>query len=204
MISRRTVILWPNPRREGRADRASKSSRDDRAAERTMLTREEESTMAIGFSHVGLATHDMESSIEFYEGVLGFRRVAEQRTRVKEGGTVRLTYFDTGDAQFIVFMESKGVKAIPSDFDTGINRSLGVPAGMYHFAFRARSPEDLEERRRTLENAGVVVSETVDHGYAKSIFFRDPNDLQLEFCYQVRPFQESDLHQEPEVSVATD
>jgi catechol-2,3-dioxygenase len=74
---------------------------------------------------------------------------------------------------------------------------------MYHFAFKARSLEDLEERRQALENAGVEVSATVDHGYAKSIFFRDPNDLQLEFCYQVRPFQESDLYQEPLVSVAT-
>jgi catechol 2,3-dioxygenase-like lactoylglutathione lyase family enzyme len=160
--------------------------------------------MANGFSHVGLASHDMESTIRFYENVLGFPRVAEQRTRVKEGGTVRLTYFDTGDEQFIVFMESRGVKAIPADFDTSINRSLGVPAGMYHFAFRARSQEELDERRRTLEHAGVTVSETVDHGYAKSIFFRDPNDLQLEFCYQARPFEESDLYQAPEVSVATD
>jgi catechol 2,3-dioxygenase-like lactoylglutathione lyase family enzyme len=146
----------------------------------------------------------MEATIAFYEGVLGFRRVAEQRTRVKGGGTVRLTYLDAGDEQFIVFMESLGVNGIPDDFDTSVNRTLGLPPGMYHFAFKAASVEDLDRRRRVLEQAGVHVSDTVDHGYAKSIFFRDPNDLQLEFCYQVRPFQESDLDQEPEVSVATD
>lgn len=155
-----------------------------------------------GFSHVGLATHDMEATIACYEGVLGFRRVSEQRTRVKEGGTVRLTYFDVGEAQFIVFMESRGVDGIPDAFDTGINSRLGVPPGLYHFAFKAHSIEDLEGRRRALERAGVEVSATVDHGYAKSIFFRDPNDLQIEFTFQLRPFQESDLHQAPEVSVA--
>jgi catechol 2,3-dioxygenase-like lactoylglutathione lyase family enzyme len=159
--------------------------------------------MGIGYSHVGLATHDMDATIAFYQGVMGFRRVAEQRTRVKEGGTVRLTYFDAGGEQFIVFMESRGVDGIPNDFDTGINRALGVPLGMYHFAFKAGSDVELDERRQALERAGVEVSATVDHGYARSIFFRDPNDLQVEFCYQVRPFQESDLHQEPVVRVAT-
>jgi catechol 2,3-dioxygenase-like lactoylglutathione lyase family enzyme len=159
--------------------------------------------MGIGYSHIGLATHDIDATIAFYEGVLGFRRVAEQRTLVREGGTVRLTYFDAGAEEFIVFMESRGVDGIPDQFDTGINRTLGVPLGMYHFAFKAGSEEDLEQRRRALERAGIEVSATVDHGYAKSIFFRDPNDLQLEFCYQVRPFEESDLYQEPVVSVAT-
>jgi catechol 2,3-dioxygenase-like lactoylglutathione lyase family enzyme len=160
--------------------------------------------MGIGYSHVGLGTHDMEATLRFYEGLLGFKRVAEQRTRVTTGGTVRLTYLDAGDDQFIVFMESRDVEGIANDYDTGINRTLGVPLGMYHFAFKAQSVEDLSERRRTLEAAGVEVSETIDHGYAKSIFFRDPNDLQLEFCYQVRPFQESDLYQAPEVSGASD
>jgi catechol 2,3-dioxygenase-like lactoylglutathione lyase family enzyme len=159
--------------------------------------------MGLGYSHIGLGTHDMAATIAFYEGVLGFRVVAEQRTRVTDGGTVRLTYFDAGGEQFIVFMESRGVHGVPEDFDTGINRTLGVPLGLYHFAFKASSEEDLNARREALERAGVEVSETIDHGYAKSLFFRDPNDLQLEFCWQVRPFQESDLYQEPEVSVAT-
>jgi catechol 2,3-dioxygenase-like lactoylglutathione lyase family enzyme len=158
----------------------------------------------MGYSHLGLATHDMEATIKFYQGLLGFRVVAEQRTRVTNGGTVRLTYLDAGGEQFIVFMESLDVDGIPNDFDTSINRPLGVPLGMYHFAFKAQSMEDLDQRRRVLEEAGVEVSATVDHGYAQSIFFRDPNDLQLEFCYQVRPFQESDLYQAPEVSIAVD
>lgn len=160
--------------------------------------------MRTGFSHVGLGTHDMDATIRFYEGILGFRRVAEQRTRVREGGSVRLVYFDIGGAQFIVFMESRGVNGIPEDYDTGINRRLGVPAGMYHFALKATSAQDLDAWRQVLERAGIEVSETVDHGYARSIFFRDPNDLQLEFCHQVRPFEEADLHQAPDVSVAVD
>jgi catechol 2,3-dioxygenase-like lactoylglutathione lyase family enzyme len=173
------------------------SSRIDGRAE------QQRGTMGAGYSHVGLGTHDMAATIAFYEGVLGFRVVAEQRTRVTDGGAVRLTYFDAGGEQFIVFMECRGVDGIPGDFDTGINRALGVPLGLYHLAFKATSEDDLDGRRQTLERAGVEVSETIDHGYAKSIFFRDPNDLQLEFCWQVRPFEEADLYQEPVVSVAT-
>lgn len=160
--------------------------------------------MGDGYSHVGLGTHDMEATIAFYEGILGFRRVAEQRMRVRASGSVRMVYFDAGADQFIVFMESRGVEGIPEDYDTSINRRLGVPKGMYHFAFRAVSAEDLDAKRQVLESAGIEVSDTVDHGYARSIFFRDPNDLQLEFCHQVRPFEEADLHQAPEVNVAVD
>ena len=30
--------------------------------------------------------------------------------------------------------------------------------------------------------AGVDVTDVVDHGWCKSIYFRDPNKLQLEYC----------------------
>ncbi|MGC2193348.1 MAG: VOC family protein [Terriglobales bacterium] len=155
-----------------------------------------------GYSHVGVSTHKMDATIQFYESVLGFRHVVEDVTRVKSGGTLRMVYFDLGDSQFIVFMESKNVPGIPEDYDTGINGALGLPRGMYHFAFKVPSLAELESRRRILETQGVEVSDTIDLGYAKAIFFFDPNGIQLEFCCQLRPFSESDLHQQSEVSVA--
>lgn len=158
--------------------------------------------MNSGFSHVGVSTHDMEATIQFYEGVLGFPRAAEDRIRIVEGGTLRHVFFDVGDGQCIAFIQANGVPGIPADYDTGINRGLGVPHAMYHFALRASTLDELEARRKTLEERGVAVSPIVDLGSGRSIFFRDPNDITLEFCCQLRPFNEDDLHGEFETSVA--
>lgn len=158
---------------------------------------------AHGFSHVGVSTHQMDATIEFYKKVLGFPPVVEDLTRVTSGGTIRMVYFDVGDDQFIVFMEPKSVPGIPAGYDTSINGALGVPRGMYHFSFKVPTLEDLELRRQSLESQGLDVSATVDLGYAKAIFFFDPNGIQLEFCCQTRPFNETDLHQQSQVSVAS-
>ena len=158
--------------------------------------------MSLGFAHVGLATHDMSATIAFYEGLLGFRRVADIQNYVHGGGVVRMVYFECGEEQFLVFMECKGVEGIPPNFDTGINGALGVPSGLYHFAFKVPSAEALEAKKAELTRCSLEVSETVDHGYARSIFLRDPNNLQVEFCCMMRPFRPGDLHQEAEVEVA--
>jgi catechol 2,3-dioxygenase-like lactoylglutathione lyase family enzyme len=160
--------------------------------------------MPHGFAHLALATHDMAATIDFYESKLGFRRVADIQNHVQGGGVVRMVYFECGEEQFLVFMECKGVANIPDDFDTGINGPLGVPAGLYHFAFKVKSPEELEQKKAALTGLGLEISKTVDHGYAKSIFLRDPNDLQIEFTCMTRPFGPSDLQQETQVQVATE
>jgi catechol 2,3-dioxygenase-like lactoylglutathione lyase family enzyme len=144
----------------------------------------------------------MESTIRFYEDVLGFRRLADNLMRITEGGTVRMVYLDVGDGQYIVFQESKGVQGIPTEYDAGINGALGLPKGMYHYAFRVSSLDGLEARRSEIANLGIEVSPIVDLGHAKSIFLFDPNEIQIEICCQTREFVESDLHQESEGSVA--
>jgi catechol 2,3-dioxygenase-like lactoylglutathione lyase family enzyme len=158
--------------------------------------------MPHGFAHLGLATHDMAATIAFYEDMLGFARVADIQNHVEGGGVVRMVYFECGQEQFLVFMECSGVEGISDDFDTGINGALRVPAGLYHFAFKVESVEALEEKKAALSSLGVDVSTAVDHGYARSIYLRDPNNLQLEFCCMTRPFQRSDLHREVQVQIA--
>ena len=64
------------------------------------------------------------------------------------------------------------------------------------------SQQEQEARRKHLEDRGVDVSTIIDLDSAKSIFFADPNDIQLEFCCHVRPFDESDLRRASEASVA--
>jgi len=135
-----------------------------------------------GMHHVGLATHDMESTLEFYEDVLGFPAVVCETIELEDGGAIRHAFFDVGEGELIAFMEANNVSGVASDFDTGINRGLGTGSGMYHFAFKVDNPNELTKKRNDLEEKGIAVRGIVDHGWCQSIYFRDPNFVQLEFC----------------------
>jgi catechol 2,3-dioxygenase-like lactoylglutathione lyase family enzyme len=145
-----------------------------------------------GFSHIGLSTLDLDKTREFYEGILGFTPVRCDTIKVAEGGQIRHIFFDTGHDQLIAFMEARGIPGVPAEYDAGINRGLGVPSAFYHFAFESGTEAGLEEKRRELLAKGVAVSEVVDHDWAKSIYFKDPNGLQMEFCCYTRNFTAED------------
>ena len=135
-----------------------------------------------GFSHIGLSTHDLDKTRAFYEGVLGFKPVVADTITVEEGGWLRHLFFEVGRGQLIAFLEPRQVPGIPADYDTGINRGLGVPAAFYHFAFEAGSPAALAQKRDELRAKGVEVTDIVDYQWAQSIYFKDPNGLSLEYC----------------------
>lgn len=145
-----------------------------------------------GISHIGLSTLDLDKTREFYENVLGFKPVVADTIKVKEGGSLRHLFFDIGRDQLIAFLEPNGVQDVPASYDAGINRGLGVPAGFYHFAFEAGSPAALAEKRDELRAKGVETTDIVDHGWAQSIYFKDPNGLSLEYCCAVRNLTEDD------------
>ena len=135
-----------------------------------------------GFSHIGLSTLDLDKTRAFYEGVLSFKPVVADTITIEEGGHLRHMFFDVGGGQLIAFLEPNGVSDVPAKYDAGINRGLGVPAGFYHFAFEAGSAAALAQKRDELRGKGVETTEIVDHGWARSIYFKDPNGISLEYC----------------------
>ncbi len=150
-----------------------------------------------GWSHISLATLDMSATRAFYEGVLGFKAVRCDIIKVKEGGEIRHVFFDTGQQQLLAFMEPRGVPGAPLEFDGGLNRPLGMPEGVYHFAFEAGSAAELDAKRAELIGKGVKVTPVVDHEWAKSIYFKDPNGLMLEYSYLTREFNADDGVMQP-------
>jgi glyoxylase I family protein len=155
-----------------------------------------------GFSHIGLSTLDLDRTRDFYERVLGFKPVRCDILKVKEGGQIRHIFFDTGHDQLIAFMEASGVPGVPADYDAGINRGLGVPSVFYHFAFEAGSEAGLCEKRSELLAEGIEVSEVVDHDWAKSIYFKDPNGIQLEFCCFTRNLNADDARMQDRAEIS--
>ncbi len=146
-----------------------------------------------GVSHIGLSTLDMDRTRTFYEEVLGFPVVTAEQIDFKEGGRIRHAFFDCGGGQLLAFMEPRGVPGLPAEYETGINRGLGLPDMFYHFAFSAESLEALAKKRAELIAKGVKVTPIVDHEWAKSIYFKDPNGLLLEFAVQTRELTAADV-----------
>ena len=145
-----------------------------------------------GFSHIGLSTLDLDKTRAFYEDVLGFKPVVSDTLRIAEGGHLRHVFFDVGRDQLLAFMEANDMPGVPAQYDAGINRGLGVPAAFYHFAFEAGTEAGLAAKRDQLRAKGLDVTDIVDHGWAKSIYFSDPNGLSLEYCCLVRDLTEDD------------
>jgi catechol 2,3-dioxygenase-like lactoylglutathione lyase family enzyme len=139
-----------------------------------------------GFSHIGLSTHDLDATRDFYENVLGFEVVRCDIIKIRQGGSIRHMFVDCGRDQLLAFMEPNNIPTMPDDFDAGINRGLGIPGVFYHFAFEAGNLPELNAKRAELIGKGVQVSDIVDHEWAMSIYFSDPNGISLEYCYLTR------------------
>jgi catechol 2,3-dioxygenase-like lactoylglutathione lyase family enzyme len=146
--------------------------------------------MKRGFNHIDLATKDMAATRAFYEGILGFPVVRSDIIEFEGRGQAQHVFFDCGEGQMIAFASSANM---PADLDTGINKGLGLPPGVYHFAFEAGSLENLHALKAELEAHGVAVRGVEDHeGWCRSIYFTDPNGLQLEYCCLSRQLTQED------------
>ena len=146
-----------------------------------------------GFNHIDLGTKDMAATRAFYEGVLGFPLVRADLVEFGSKGRMKHYFFDAGNGQLIGFMSGEDISGYPREFDSGINRGLGLAPGVYHFAFDAETENDLERIKQHLISHGVEVRGPVNHeGWSKSIYFVDPNGLQLEVCHMLRSFVADD------------
>ena len=146
-----------------------------------------------GLNHIDLGTRNMEATRAFYEDLLGFPLVRADLVEIGDNGTLKHFFFDIGNGQLMGFMSGEDVNGYPKDFDAGINKGLGLAPGVYHFAFDAETEQDLLRISDQLRSNGVDVRGPVDHeGWCKSIYFRDPNGLQLEVCHSTRPLVADD------------
>jgi catechol 2,3-dioxygenase-like lactoylglutathione lyase family enzyme len=109
-----------------------------------------------------------------------------------EGGRIKHAFLDTGDGTLVAFMCPEKVPGVPQEFKTDISSAQNLPQAFYHFAFECDSVEELEARRGDLAKKGIDVTPVVDHEWCRSIYFKDPNGLLLEYCVSVRAFNEED------------
>ncbi|GBD12249.1 Metallothiol transferase FosB [bacterium HR24] len=141
-----------------------------------------------GFNHVAFPTWDLEATHEFYTKVLGLPLVDAVSGVPRTGGTggrFLHVFYALGDGTCLAFF---AVEGLPRE-----EVIQPVPWWARHIALAVDSMDELMEAKKRLEAHGVQVSDVIDHeGVWESIYFRDPNGLQLEITYQSRDLTEEE------------
>jgi catechol 2,3-dioxygenase-like lactoylglutathione lyase family enzyme len=131
-----------------------------------------------GVHHITLTGADRQTSIDFWEGVLGMPFVFDQPNLDNENeGHL---YFDPGDGRLITIFtnETRKPDATPVPEATG---------SLHHLALSVSQATFWQIAER-LDARGVNHSGPVDRGFMDSIYFRDPLGLRIELAsYRFEP-----------------
>src|SRR6266704_2333351 len=133
---------------------------------------------AQGVHHITLVGSNRESTIDFYQGVLGMPLVMEQPNLDVPDETH--LYFDTGDGRLITFFVRPTRVNDPTPNPEGIGN-------LHHIAFTVSHATYTQVAQR-LNERGIWNTGNIDRGFMDSIYFRDPNGQLLEMaCYKFVP-----------------
>ena len=132
-----------------------------------------------GINHLALITNDMDATVRFYHGVLGARLAATVGTP-----EFRHYFFDFGPHCTVAFFEYADVAIEP------FAKPAGVPdarASQFdHLALNLPDENALHDLRQRLTDADCDVTDIIDHGSVRSVYFTDPNGIALEASWWVR------------------
>lgn len=126
----------------------------------------------LSMSHATIAVRDLDATLDFYCGVLGF--VVTNRGPVGDGAEMAFVSQDPGEHHQIVFV-------------TGMPEPDHQFVMVDHLAFRTGDLDDLRAIGARLDAAGVEGVIPIDHGNAWSLYFTDPEGNGLE-CFVDSPF----------------
>jgi catechol 2,3-dioxygenase-like lactoylglutathione lyase family enzyme len=123
-----------------------------------------------GVNHLALVTSDMDETVRFYAGVLGARLVA-----TVGAPSFRHYFFDFGTNSTLAFFEYRDVE--PDSYAKPAGIPVPEAAQFDHLSFDLVDEEALLDLRARLKNANCEVTDVVDHGFIRSIYFTDPNGI---------------------------
>lgn len=131
-----------------------------------------------GVHHITLTGADRQTSLDFWEGVLGMPFIFDQPNldNPDEGHL----YFDPGDGRLItIFTNEKR----PATHET----TPADPGCVHHLAFNV-SRATFSQCADRLDARGITHSGIKDRGFMDSIYFREPLGLLIELaCYRFEP-----------------
>lgn len=136
------------------------------------MTAEPASPKWRGINHLALVTPDMDATVRFYHGVLGMRVVASVMA-----GPMRHYFFEIGPENTVAFFEVEGADTFAAP--AGIPDRLRK-AQFDHLSFNLADEQALVDLQARLRAFDCEVTEVIDHGFVRSIYFTDPHGIALE------------------------
>jgi catechol 2,3-dioxygenase-like lactoylglutathione lyase family enzyme len=131
-----------------------------------------------GVHHITLVGANRQTSIDFWEGVLGMPFVFEQPNLDNESESH--LYFDPGDGRLITVFTNEEREPDPTRTSTDIG-------AVHHVAF-ALSQATFAQTVERLDERGIRHSDVKDRGFMDSIYFEDPLGLLIELAsYRFEP-----------------
>ncbi|PRY23677.1 catechol 2,3-dioxygenase-like lactoylglutathione lyase family enzyme [Aliiruegeria haliotis] len=131
-----------------------------------------------GVHHITLTGADRQTSIDFWEGLLGMPFVFDQ-PNLDDPDEGHL-YFDPGDGRLITIFTDEGRSPDPRP-------APQEPGMVHHLAFNL-SRAVFSQVVKRLDARGISHSGVKDRGFMDSIYFRDPMGLLVELaCYRFEP-----------------
>jgi catechol 2,3-dioxygenase-like lactoylglutathione lyase family enzyme len=140
-----------------------------------------------GVHHITISGAGRQTSIDFWEGVLGMPFVFEQPNL--DNASESHLYFDPGDGSLITVFTNEDREADP-------RRTPTDPGCVHHIAF-SLSHATFQQAVGRLDERGISHSGVKDRGFMDSIYFTDPLGLLIELAsYRFEPpfgFTHSDV-----------
>lgn len=133
-------------------------------------------TKSSGFDHVATVTADLDRIVGFYQGVFEATVTLEIPARDDHR---RMVIIDLGGGAAINVAEQ------PEDMIVGDRTRSGGRGPIDHYGIGVPSLADLQEMRERLLSADVDVGDIQRLGNTWSLFFRDPDGMELEVCTPV-------------------
>ena len=131
-----------------------------------------------GVHHITLTGADRQSTIDFWEGVLGMPFVFDQPNL--DNSDEGHVYFDPGDGRLITVFTNETRKGTP-------DRTPTDPGCVHHIAFNVSQATFWQAVER-LDERGIEHSGPRDRGFMDSIYFKDPLGLLIELAsYRFEP-----------------
>jgi glyoxalase family protein len=131
-----------------------------------------------GVHHITIVGADRQTSIEFWEGVLGMPFIFEQPNL--DNAAESHLYFDPGDGRLITIFTNEDRQGTP-------DRTPTEPGCVHHVAF-ALSNATFRQAVERLDERGIKHSGVKDRGFMDSIYFTDPLGLLIELAsYRFEP-----------------
>jgi catechol 2,3-dioxygenase-like lactoylglutathione lyase family enzyme len=131
-----------------------------------------------GVHHITLVAADRQTTIDFWEGVLGMPFVFEQPNL--DNASESHLYFDPGDGRLVTIFTNDDRKGDPE-------RTPTDPGCVHHVAF-AISQATFAQTVQRLDERGIHHSGVKDRGFMDSIYFTDPLGLLIELAsYRFEP-----------------